>query len=125
MPFESGAAPRENLKVISSPGGAEGRRILRLTGPLTIHTLFNLQDAVRKEATPELILELSGVPYVDSAGLGALMAVYVGVQKTNGKLALAGMNEQLKALAEMTRVIQFFQIYPTIQDAEAALSKAE
>jgi anti-sigma B factor antagonist len=71
-----------------------------------------------------LILDLSGVPYVDSAGLGALVAVYVGTKNAKRKLALVGMNNQLKTLAEMTHVFQFFQTYPTVKDAQTALSQA-
>ena len=120
MPLESGEPPKENLQVVTSSGAREGQRILQLKGALTIHTVFGFQDAVRKEAAPELILDLSGVPYVDSVGIGALVAVYVGAENAKSKLALAGLNNKVKALAEMTHVIQFFQVYPTVKDAQAA-----
>jgi anti-sigma B factor antagonist len=125
MPLESGDMPKENLQVVESPGARDGQRILQLKGALSIHTVFAFQEAVRKEAIPELIIDLSGVPYVDSAGLGALVAVYVGTNNAKRKLALVGMNNQLKTLAEMTHVIQFFQTYPTIKDAQTALSQAQ
>jgi hypothetical protein len=41
------------------------------------------------------------------------------------KLAFAGMNTQVKALADMTHVSQIFNSYATVRDAEAALSKVQ
>ena len=112
----------ENLQVTKSAGSREGQRILHIKGSLNIHTVFNFQEALRSENGPELIIDFSGVPYIDSAGLGALVAAYVGAQKTARKLAFSGMNTQVKALIDMTHVSKLFQNYPTIKDAEAALS---
>jgi anti-anti-sigma factor len=113
---------KENLQVIASDGAREGQRLLQLKGSLNLHTVFTFQDAVRKETSPALVLDFSEVDYIDSAGLGALVAVYVGAQKTTRKLAFAGMNQQVKTLIEMTHVSQLFKTYPTIKDAEAALT---
>jgi anti-sigma B factor antagonist len=112
----------ENLQVMKSEGTREGQRILHLKGSLNIHTVFSFQEVLRSETTPELIIDFSGVPYIDSAGLGALVAAYVGAQKTARKLAFSGMNTQVKALIDMTHVSKLFKSYPTIKDAEAALS---
>lgn len=116
---------KENLQIIANPGRRDGQRILELRGVLSIHTVFGFQDAVKRENAPELIIDMSGVPYIDSAGLGALVAAYVGAQKAMRKLAFAGMNSQVKALADMTHVSQLFHSYPTVKDAEAAFSKVE
>jgi len=113
---------QENLQVVKSDGSREGQRILHIRGSLNIHTVFSFQEILRGETAPELIVDFSGVPYIDSAGLGALVAAYVGAQKTARKLAFVAMNTQVKALIEMTHVSKLFKSYPTIKDAEAALS---
>ena len=123
MPLTSSTIPEENLQVVASSGAREGQRILGLKGALTIHTIFGFQGAVNAENALELILDMSGVPFVDSAGLGTLVAMYLRAQKTMCKLVLAGVNDQVKALAEMTQVSQFFPIYPTVKDAQTALSQ--
>ena len=115
----------ENLQIVTSPGAHEGQKTLVLKGPLTIHTVFGFQDAIRREAAPELILDLGGVPYVDSAGLGALVGAYVGAQKAKRKLALVGLNNRVKTLAEMTHVMQLFQCYASVKEAEAAFSQSK
>lgn len=113
----------ENLQIIASPGARGGVRILELKGRLTVETVFGLQDAIKRENSPELIIDMSGVPYIDSAGIGVLVAAYVRAQKVLRKLAFAGMNERVKAVTDMSHLSQFFDIYPTVKDAEAALLK--
>jgi len=89
---------------------------------LNIHTIFEFQTAVRDESSPTLILDFHGVPFIDSAALGALVSAHLSRQKANRKIALAGMNSQVKALLEMTRVVQFFNIYSSVQDAEQVMA---
>jgi len=120
--LESLPMTQENLQVAKSDGSRDGQRILRLKGSLNIHTVFSFQEVLRSETAPEVIIDFSGVPYIDSAGLGALVAAYVGAQKTARKLAFVAMNTQVKALLDMTHVSKLFKSYPTIKDAEAALS---
>ena len=113
---------RENLQVIPVDGAREGQRVLELKGSLNIHTVFTFQDAVRAETANALVIDFSDVDYVDSAGLGAMVAAFVSAQKGMRKLAFAGMNKQVTALVEMTHVSQLFRSYQTVKDAEAALA---
>lgn len=112
----------ESLQIVSLLGAQDGSRILQLKGPLNIQTIFQFHDAVRKEPPLALILDFSDVPYMDSAGLGALVAANVAGQKAARKLALVGLNTQVRTLLEMTHVAQLFQIFPTVHEAEVALS---
>jgi anti-sigma B factor antagonist len=110
----------QNMQIASSAGARDGQRILRLKGPLNIHTIFEFQAAVRSDTSPLLIVDFSEVPFIDSSGLGALVSAHLAAQKADRKLALAAMNAQVQALLDMTNVRQFFRAYPTIEDAEAA-----
>lgn len=112
----------ENIQLTASAGARDGQKILRLKGPLNIHTIFDFQTAVRADSSPILIVDFSDVPFVDSTGVGALVAAHLSAKKANRTLVLAGINPQVRALLEMTRVSQFFSTYPTVQDAEAATS---
>lgn len=113
--------PTENLHIDTKPGNAPDIKIMSLVGSLNIHTIFGFQEATRAETSPKLVIDFGGVSYVDSAGLGALVGAYVGAQRHNRKLAVTGMNTQVKALVEMTHVGQMIKVYPQIADAEAAL----
>ena len=79
--------PNENLQIVVSPGNREGQKILRLKGSLNIQTIFGFQSAVRAENSPVVILDFSGVPFIDSAGLGALVGAYVAAQKKPQRMA--------------------------------------
>ena len=114
--------PSDKIQIVTLAGSREGQKILSVTGPLSIQTIFDFQTAVRAETSPALIVDFSGVPFIDSTGLGALVGAHVAAQKANRKLVFAAMNEQVKALIEMTHVDKFFRTFPTIQDAEAAIS---
>jgi anti-anti-sigma factor len=67
-----------------------------------------------------LILDLTDSPYMDSAGLGLLMNYYVSAEKNGRKLLLAGANERIQALLQMTRVNLILRNYPTAAEAEAS-----
>ena len=101
----------EHLQIVGSAGSREGQKVLTLKGSLNIQTVFSFQTATRAETAPKLILDFSGVPYVDSAGLGALVGAYVAAQRGQRKLAVTGMNTQVKALIDMTHVGTLIKSY--------------
>ncbi|MGA7623422.1 MAG: STAS domain-containing protein [Candidatus Acidiferrales bacterium] len=113
--------PTDHLQIVPSVGIAADQRVLELKGSLNIQTIFTFQTATREETAPKLILDFSGVSYVDSAGLGALVGAYVAAQRNKRKLAVTGMNTQVKALVDMTHVGSLIKSYATVQEAEEAL----
>jgi anti-sigma B factor antagonist len=110
--------PIENMQAIASDGPQAGQRVLRLKGPLSLHTVFEFQNVVRAETSPYVIIDFTGVPFVDSAGLGALVGAHISAQKARRKISFAGMNTQVMALLEMTRIRGMFSIYDTVEEAQ-------
>src|SRR5712692_5275410 len=96
--------PQEPLIIEDFAGPKEGQRILRLTGPLVLTTLFDFQSKVRTDASRTLILDFTNVPYVDSAGIGALVGAYVTHQKDGRSLYLSGVNERVQNALKVTHV---------------------
>lgn len=95
--------------------GVQGeRRILRLSGPLTIATLYEFQNLVRTANTGNLVLDFTNVPYVDSAGVGALVGAYVRNQKEGHTLTLAGVNDRVRNTLKITQVEHFFHYAPSV-----------
>jgi anti-sigma B factor antagonist len=111
----------ENLQIVASNGNRNSK-ILALKGPLSIRTVFTLQDTMRAETSSPVILDFSGVPFIDSAGLGALVGAHISAKKSNRQIVLASLNEQAKALIDMTNLNRLFLMFPTVQEAEAALA---
>ncbi len=83
------------------------------------------QNAIRREENIQtVILDLSDVPYIDSAGLGSLVSAYVTRQKATRRIALSGVNERVLKLFETTRVEPLFLMFPTVDDAITGLTSA-
>jgi len=112
----------DKLEIATSAGSGGDQKVLTLKGSLTIRTLFTFQTVVREQGSSALVIDFSGVPYMDSAGLGALVGACVALQKQHRKVAFTGMNTQVKTLLDMTHVSQFFRIFPTLEEAQAAVA---
>jgi anti-sigma B factor antagonist len=99
---------RDEPLTIQDLSTADHTRILKLTGPLTIATLFEFQSLVRTNTSPKLIIDFTGVPYVDSAGVGALVGAYVRHQREGHGITLAGVNDRVRGTLKVTQVDKFF-----------------
>jgi anti-sigma B factor antagonist len=111
----------EQLTLESVPGQAVGSRVLRLTGPLTISSVFEFQSTLRADPPPALILDLTEVPYMDSAGMGAIINYYVACQRAGRKVIVAGVNGRVLELFKMTKVDALLTMVNTVADAERSL----
>ena len=110
--------PQEPLTLEDLPGSKDGQRILRLKGPLVISNLFEFQAKVRADTSRALILDFTAVPFVDSAGIGALVGAYVTHQKDGRSLALVGVSERIHHALQVTRVEHFFHFFNSLAEAE-------
>lgn len=113
--------PNDPLIVQASAGPREGETILDCSGPFTIQTFFSFQNAVRGlESTRSLIVDLTKVPYMDSAGLGALVGAFVSGRKSKRQMVLVGAGERITALIRMSNLAQFFPLYASRSEAESS-----
>ena len=108
------------LQIEVEHGKTPGILVIRLTGPLTLRNIFDLQTQFRTmEALPLTILDLTGVPYMDSAGMGVVVNGHVHCQGRGGKLVAVGVSSRILALFEMTHVDKVIAMAPTVEEAEA------
>jgi len=112
--------PQEPLTIEDLNTSEKGNRILRPHGPITISNLFDFQTRVRSNTSRSLILDLSGVPYIDSAGIGALVGAYVNHNKGNRSLALVGVSDRVLNTLKITHVDTFFRLFDSLPAAEEA-----
>ena len=111
--------PDQSLTYTISDGAKEGVVIIALSGPFTLGDIFALQNELRTLKPPCLIMDLTDVPFMDSAGLGVIMNYYVSAQGNNRKFFLVGVNDRLKALMEMTKVDGVLRLFDSRDAAEA------
>ena len=111
---------------MSTSGVATSRQdrpnVLALGGEIDLHVSPSVTASLNHmiEKKPErLVVDLSDVPYIDSAGLAALIGAMQEVKGYGGRFLLAGLQETVHEVLESSRLDQVFQIFP---DADAALA---
>jgi anti-sigma B factor antagonist len=100
----------------------ERSNVLPLKGEIDLHVSPSVTASLNRmiEKKPErLVVDLSEVTYIDSAGLAALIEGMQKVEGYGGKFRLAGLQETVRSIFEISRLDQVFQIFP---DADAALA---
>ena len=100
------------------------RGVLSLHGPLTMENVSPFMNAVRRENAPTMILDFSGVPYLDSSGLGSLISACTSCVKAGRRIALTGVNQRVRKVFEITKVEQVLLMFPTLEEALEALTNA-
>jgi anti-sigma B factor antagonist len=109
------------LTIDRTEGKKPGTRILILNGPLTLFNMFELQTEIRQAPEPSIsILDLTGVPYMDSAGMGLIINHYVHCQNTGTKMVVAGVSPRVLELFKMTKVDSVIPLAPTVEAAQDA-----
>jgi anti-anti-sigma factor len=111
---------QDSMRIEDQPGSQPGQRILRLNGALVMTTMFEFQAMVRADDSRSLIIDFSSVPYVDSAGIGALVGAYVTRERGGRSLALVGVSDRIHNALKVTRVEQFFRFFDSVSAAEQA-----
>jgi anti-sigma B factor antagonist len=107
------------LQFIVREGKDPGTRIFSLTGPLTLRNLFEFQAALRQGSPPgKTVIDLSGVPYMDSAAMGTIVNYYVHCQREGGTLVVAGVSSRVMELFKLTKVDTVIQLRETIDPEE-------
>lgn len=101
-------------------GKNPGTQVFSLSGPLTLRNLFELQNQLRSATPPALtIIDISGVPYMDSAGMGLVMNHYVRCTTRGARLVVAGANNRVMDLFRVTKVDTVLPLAATVEEAEA------
>ncbi|HTW31059.1 MAG TPA: STAS domain-containing protein [Candidatus Sulfotelmatobacter sp.] len=100
------------------------RGVLTLSGPLTMENVTPFLNAVRRENASTMILDMTGVPYLDSSGLGSLVSACTSCAKAGRRIALTGVNKRVQKVFEITKVERVFLMFPTLADALEAFTNA-
>ncbi len=98
-----------------------GVMILDLKGKLTIgegdELLKDKVNSLIQQGYQKLLLNLEGVPYVDSAGLGEIVRTYTTVSRQGGKLKLLNLTKRIEDLLAITKLLTVFETFESEQEA--------
>ena len=113
----------EPLTIELAKGKNPDTRVVCLQGPLTISSLFDLQKKLRSGVWSNTIIEMLGVPYIDSAAMGAIISFYVSCQRNGQKLIVCGLNYRVIELFKLMNVDNVIAIADDLDHAEAILKE--
>ncbi len=98
----------------------DGTLFLFPEGDVDLHRSPALRDQLRKAAQKKpkrLVVDLSGVPYMDSSGVATLVEAMQITRKQSTALVLCGLQDRVRSIFEIARLDMVFKIVP---DAAAA-----
>jgi anti-sigma B factor antagonist len=100
---------------------ANGVTVLRLVGRVVLGDESNqlrtkLKDLVAA-GKKKIVLDLAEVKYIDSAGLGTLVAGYTSAQSQGASLKLANLTKKFDEQMHITKLVTVFEVHPTAEDA--------
>ncbi len=101
--------------------------IIRIPGPsLDAHTSPEFKEEIKPliDSSTQIVLDMSGLNFLDSSGLGAILTCLRRTTANGGKLALCGMQKQVRMLFELVRVHTIFKICATEDEAIAIVASA-
>src|ERR1035438_1760749 len=120
---ENSVNPSQESLAIDVVDNASGARIMKLNGPLTIRTLCDFQAVSRQAPTKPVIIDLTNVPYMDSAGLGCVVSVFTSCQNRGFGFAVCGLSSRLRSLFDVTHVSTLLPTFDTLDAAQVGISK--
>jgi anti-sigma B factor antagonist len=95
--------------------------ILDMSGKVTIgEGSISLRSAIRgllEKGRKKILLNLSGVGYIDSSGIGELVASFTAINKEGGQLKLHNLTQKLQDLLAITKLLTVFDVYESESDA--------
>jgi anti-sigma B factor antagonist len=110
------------LKVHQPAGGAAAANVATVSGEVDLHSAPGLRDQLGDllaGANPSLILDLNEVGFLDSTGLGALVAARASATEHGGQLALVCTQPRILKLFTITGLNSVFKIHSSVDDALA------
>jgi anti-sigma B factor antagonist len=95
--------------------------VLDMSGKITIgEGSVALRTVIRRlleEEKKKILLNLAGVGYIDSSGIGELVSSFTNIDKAGGQLKLLSLTEKLRDLLAITKLLTVFDVYETESEA--------
>ncbi len=117
--------PQLEAQFEATPNSMKDVRVIKPTGRLDVTTAakFRLEVSDLVASKPAyLLIDLGGVTFMDSSGLGALVSALKTVRTVDGKMAICSLTEQVQMLFELTSMNKIFKIYSDAAEFHASLN---
>jgi anti-sigma B factor antagonist len=101
-----------------------GMTVVALSGRLIlgkeVENLESLIGLLVADGARKFVFDLAQLDYADSAGIGALVACFSQIKKSAGEMRVAGANQRVARLFQLTGVDHLMSMYPSVAEASAA-----
>jgi anti-sigma B factor antagonist len=98
-----------------------GVTVLALSGRVTLgeesSELRTKIKAILAEGKKRLVMDLGNVSYIDSAGLGTLVAGYTSAQNQGAGMKLANLTKRFREQLNITKLVTVFEVYGSVDEA--------
>ena len=78
-----------------------------------------LYECIQQQRS-RVVIDLAGVEWMNSTGLGILIQGYSTLKNGGGQLKLAGLTEKIQSLLKITKLANVFEVHDTVEDALAS-----
>jgi anti-sigma B factor antagonist len=114
--------PADSLDVVTHDDGS--LRVVRLSGSAGTEQVAEMERQLRDlaEWPGPLVLDLSGLRFVNSAGLGAMIAAHRRCRECGGTFCVAGPQEGVANILHITHLDRLFSTHPDVESARRALA---
>ncbi len=101
----------------------DGRTVVQVVGEIDVYTAPQLRERLDAEIDAgryDLVVDLSGVSFMDSTGLGVLVGRLKQIRLNDGSMRLVCSHDRVLKVFVITGLDKVFAIYPTVGEAVAA-----
>jgi anti-sigma B factor antagonist len=84
-----------------------------------------LRDSLKSvlKSSKQIVLNLAGVNYIDSGGLGTLVGAYSSARSAGADIKLTGLGQRIRDVLQITKLVTVFEVYDSDQQAVAAFKR--
>lgn len=101
--------------------------VLYLSGAISFgEESASLRTLVKELLTESshIVLDLGDVTYIDSGGLGTLVALYASARKIGGDIRLARVGRPVNDMLQITKLVTLFEVFDKTENATASFKRA-
>ena len=99
---------------------AKGVVVIGVDGQLIVGNRHDLKSKVMdamESGETKFVVDFTDTGYIDSSGLGVLVSLAKKIREAGGDLVLAGLNDDLRTLFELTKLDTLFSIKASVEEA--------
>lgn len=100
---------------------------IKISGRLDLNSSTGLKEKIKDllaDGAVNLVVDLGGVDFINSSGLGTLVSILKDVRMVKGKMVLCNLGRYVNEIFEITQLSHIFDLFPSEEEAAAFVSES-